>query len=170
MQIYQEELYDLLCSDALAKTPLALREHPHTGLFIEGLKEQKVRGSLSLFGPHHSQPPSEIESEYNVLVGARKVGLRDMLVTRMVRPHIFFPTQVKSPADVKSLLAVGRRRLVVAETKMNRHSSRSHAVSTIKVSCVPSPPPSVFSDAYPRTQSSTTGSLSYAHACCPSFR
>lgn len=38
-----------------------------------------------------------------------------------------------SAEDVKSLLAKGRRRLVVAETKMNRHSSRSHALATIEV-------------------------------------
>eukprot|EP00035_Acanthoeca_spectabilis_P036243 m.38503 g.38503 ORF g.38503 m.38503 type:complete len:960 (-) comp7841_c0_seq1:149-3028(-) len=81
VQIYQEEIYDLLCHDSTAKTPLALREHPSSGLFIEGVKEQKV----------------------------------------------------DTPAEVKSLLAAGRRRLVVAETKMNRQSSRSHAISTLKV-------------------------------------
>lgn len=40
---------------------------------------------------------------------------------------------VTSSADVFRLLAFGRKRLHFAETKMNRHSSRSHAVCTLSV-------------------------------------
>eukprot|EP00036_Acanthoecidae_sp_10tr_P011999 CAMPEP_0182916904 /NCGR_PEP_ID=MMETSP0105_2-20130417/1205_1 /TAXON_ID=81532 ORGANISM="Acanthoeca-like sp., Strain 10tr" /NCGR_SAMPLE_ID=MMETSP0105_2 /ASSEMBLY_ACC=CAM_ASM_000205 /LENGTH=938 /DNA_ID=CAMNT_0025053873 /DNA_START=81 /DNA_END=2897 /DNA_ORIENTATION=- len=81
VQIYQEEVYDLLSADAGARTALPLREHPASGIYIDGLKEAKVA----------------------------------------------------SPIEVTKLLSAGRRRLVVAETKMNRQSSRSHALATIKV-------------------------------------
>ncbi|XP_029208723.2 kinesin-like protein KIN-7O isoform X2 [Acropora millepora] len=40
---------------------------------------------------------------------------------------------VRSPVEVLSLLAVGRKRLVFAETKMNRNSSRSHSVCQLKI-------------------------------------
>ncbi|XP_068708780.1 uncharacterized protein [Montipora foliosa] len=40
---------------------------------------------------------------------------------------------VRSPAEVLSLLAVGRKRLVFAETKMNRNSSRSHSVCQLNI-------------------------------------
>ncbi|XP_048585259.1 kinesin-like protein KIN-7I isoform X3 [Nematostella vectensis] len=38
---------------------------------------------------------------------------------------------VRSPSEVHNLITVGRKRLVFAETKMNRTSSRSHSVLTL---------------------------------------
>lgn len=40
---------------------------------------------------------------------------------------------VRSPSEVLSLLAVGKKRLVFAETKMNRNSSRSHSVCQLTI-------------------------------------
>ncbi|XP_057306892.1 kinesin-like protein KIF15 isoform X3 [Hydractinia symbiolongicarpus] len=40
---------------------------------------------------------------------------------------------VHSPKEVLNLLKVGKRRLVFAETKMNRASSRSHAICQLKI-------------------------------------
>jgi hypothetical protein len=40
---------------------------------------------------------------------------------------------VGSAPEVLSLVAFGRRRLHFAETKMNRHSSRSHAIAMVNV-------------------------------------
>ncbi|KAI9219817.1 P-loop containing nucleoside triphosphate hydrolase protein [Blastocladiella britannica] len=40
---------------------------------------------------------------------------------------------VRSEADLHALLDRGQRRLIFAETKMNRHSSRSHAIAFVHV-------------------------------------
>ncbi|KAJ7328532.1 hypothetical protein OS493_024448 [Desmophyllum pertusum] len=40
---------------------------------------------------------------------------------------------VRSPTEVLNLLAVGKKRLVFAETKMNRNSSRSHSVCQLAI-------------------------------------
>jgi hypothetical protein len=42
-------------------------------------------------------------------------------------------TAVKSPADMESVLALGKRNRVTGATLMNATSSRSHAVFTITV-------------------------------------
>eukprot|EP00040_Diaphanoeca_grandis_P023139 m.125350 g.125350 ORF g.125350 m.125350 type:complete len:907 (-) comp29127_c1_seq4:117-2837(-) len=81
VQIYQEEVYDLLCEDAKCSEALAIREQPSKSVYIEGVSEFVVH----------------------------------------------------SPAEITTLLTKGRRRLVVAETKMNRHSSRSHALCILSV-------------------------------------
>eukprot|EP00794_Sanderia_malayensis_P005578 gene5578-6267_t len=44
---------------------------------------------------------------------------------------------VRSPSDALSLIAFGRRRLVFAETKMNRTSSRSHSVFQMTIEKTP---------------------------------
>lgn len=81
VQVYQEEVHDLLSTDANGSHPLPLRESMSKGLYLEGLSE-----------------------------------------------HVVHNTD-----EVLALLAQGRRKLVVAETKMNRHSSRSHALCFIHV-------------------------------------
>jgi hypothetical protein len=40
---------------------------------------------------------------------------------------------VRSPKEVFSLLKLGRSRLIFAETKMNRNSSRSHAICFLTI-------------------------------------
>ncbi|XP_022784630.1 kinesin-like protein KIF15 isoform X2 [Stylophora pistillata] len=40
---------------------------------------------------------------------------------------------VKSPEEICKLLKSGKKKLAIAETKMNRHSSRSHAVCLLKI-------------------------------------
>eukprot|EP00965_Chrysotila_dentata_P105079 3471039-Pleurochrysis_carterae.AAC.1 len=79
-QVYNEKVFDLL-HPAANDRPLALRESPDRGVYLENVSE-----------------------------------------------HI-----VMEPKEVLDLLAFGRKRLVFAETKMNRHSSRSHAVCIVKV-------------------------------------
>ncbi|KAK3714772.1 hypothetical protein QZH41_020013, partial [Actinostola sp. cb2023] len=46
---------------------------------------------------------------------------------------------VRTPNDVTALFATGRKRLVFAETKMNRHSSRSHAICQLKIERIDMP-------------------------------
>ena len=84
VQIYQDEVFDLLSPDQTANEALPIREHPDRGVYLEGISEYVVR----------------------------------------------------APGEVIALLAKGRRRLVVAETKMNRQSSRSHALCFISIECL----------------------------------
>ena len=84
VQIYQDEVFDLLSPDQTANEALPIREHPDRGVYLEGISEFVVR----------------------------------------------------APGEVIALLAKGRRRLVVAETKMNRQSSRSHALCFISIECL----------------------------------
>eukprot|EP00736_Rhodelphis_marinus_P006685 Rmarinus@m.24162 len=75
VQVYMERIFDLF-DPSLEAMPLALRESPDKGVFIEN-------------------------------------------VTEFI---------VENPIQVRDLLDEGRKRLVFAETKMNRQSSRSHAL------------------------------------------
>lgn len=51
MQIYLEEVYDLLGTDeAHLKTPLAVREHPDAGVYVQHLKQVPVRTFEELYG------------------------------------------------------------------------------------------------------------------------
>ena len=45
----------------------------------------------------------------------------------------------KSPEFLLECFRNGRKRLVYAETMMNKHSSRSHCLLQLKVNCVPRP-------------------------------
>ena len=48
VQVYMEEVYDLLGPESLAKTSLALREHPYSGIYIENVTNEVVRAPVVL--------------------------------------------------------------------------------------------------------------------------
>eukprot|EP00759_Apiculatamorpha_spiralis_P056179 PhF_6_TR7972/c2_g1_i2/m.12143/K17914/KIF13; kinesin family member 13 len=78
-EIYNEKLFDLL--DDASAAPLAIRQHPVDGLYVQGLHEETI----------------------------------------------------ESWSDMQKLLSSGAEKRHIAATKMNRESSRSHAVFVITV-------------------------------------
>ena len=67
--------------------------------------------------------------------------------------------QVSSPTAVMELLKRGQRKLVFAETKMNRQSSRSHAICFITTECVV-PTEKATEGSIPRPTSTSTSTSS----------
>ncbi|KAL0221255.1 hypothetical protein RCL1_001109 [Eukaryota sp. TZLM3-RCL] len=84
LEIYNEEIHDLLVDDGGKKNQnnkLEIREHPDTGPFVDGLKEETVT----------------------------------------------------TAEDLLNLLRRGTNRRTTAETNMNKSSSRSHSIFTIRI-------------------------------------
>jgi kinesin family protein 3/17 len=99
MQIYNEQVYDLLAKDSDAKLPLPIRE-------------SLIHGAPSRRGPG-------VACSFSGYAGVYVENLSEFVV--------------RSRAEVQDLLDSGRDRLVFAQTKMNRESSRSHALCRITV-------------------------------------
>ena len=121
LQIYQDKVYDLLVADPKKREePLALREHPERGLNVcvcvcmcvcVYVCEDLVRVCtfvvfLNLIF-------------FRAASGVYVEGTSDFVV--------------RSPKEVYDLIKQGRAQLIFAETKMNRLSSRSHAVCQMTI-------------------------------------
>ncbi|KAK3723818.1 hypothetical protein QZH41_019496, partial [Actinostola sp. cb2023] len=75
---------------------------------------------------------------------------------------------VRTPNDVTALFATGRKRLVFAETKMNRHSSRSHAICQLKIERIDMPTRYGVYDAHAYTMTSDSfGDLTFSGLSSP---
>lgn len=129
MQIYNENIYDLLKDNPNA---LPIRESPVQGTRISWLERMMCSGdglSLVYFPPpfclsHISSLTCLIRFSLVLTRSSGNVGVYVEDLSEYV---------CRSFDEMMDLLQQGQKRLVFAETKMNRTSSRSHAVCRIIV-------------------------------------
>ncbi len=125
LEVYQEQLTDLL-RPGVALGKLVIREDLKSRVFVEGLTEEPACTGIYqvLFGliciymlcmrlPHHRSPlfPSTPSPQHP--------------------PP--YPPHPHTAADAMAMLMRGSANRRIAETRMNKHSSRSHCVFTCKI-------------------------------------
>ncbi|XP_048584421.1 kinesin-related protein 8 isoform X1 [Nematostella vectensis] len=98
-------------------------------------------------------------------------NLREVFLREHPKKGIFVERlsefNVKCPEEISTLLHTGRKRLAIAETKMNRHSNRSHAICQIKVERLNLPKShGVYDDAYLASSESDLPGLVYDRVIC----
>lgn len=122
VQIYQDEVYDLLSLEGDSGSGSNLMNS--TTNFGSSVKLGSSLSLGSTFGRGKSgeDDPTRLQIRESPSRGAYIAGLTEV--------------QVSSPTAVMEMLKRGQRKLVFAETKMNRQSSRSHAICFITTECV----------------------------------
>ena len=112
LEIYNEHVRDLLSDDSSFKASLRVREHPHTGPYVEGL-----HSSLLCFVFFPFLLLCLLCSQF------ASVNWLLMLTDTGLSVH-----SVGTFAEIAHLMSIGSSHRVTAATLMNDTSSRSHAV------------------------------------------
>mmetsp|Transcript_17592 Transcript_17592/g.26318 ORF Transcript_17592/g.26318 Transcript_17592/m.26318 type:complete len:174 (-) Transcript_17592:3184-3705(-) len=106
LEIYNEELCDLLSEDEFGPSQRSPRS------------SKSSSGSPSLSSTHSLSPPCRLE----IMEG------KDGVICRGLTEK-----EVKSPSDVLEVMKAAQKFRKIGETKMNKKSSRSHCVFTLKL-------------------------------------
>ncbi|KAJ7375156.1 hypothetical protein OS493_001894 [Desmophyllum pertusum] len=108
----------------------------HTLMAADGLTTSVVSHMFSLIGKDAAHSYAIYQERVYDLLGTDKSGL-EVYLREHPKKGVYVENLseyfVKCPEEIGRLLKSGKKKLAIAETKMNRQSSRSHAVCLLKI-------------------------------------
>jgi kinesin family member 15 len=132
LQIYNEQVSDLLRP---GEQPLALRFDAKNGVYVEDLTEHVVVNGKHLTSAHTKNTFSSSPCQATACLALSFPGWEIQVLSAATSCIYDECSELRAVEDAMQLMLQGAANRRVGETNMNRASSRSHSVFTMRVEC-----------------------------------